>query len=140
MRCYHRHSFFPLVVIALSIMLVGFIAFTIKLDAPRSDFVEQTIESVDADLYQRDVDGALELAETSLVSEASLSEKTQASRRSLDALLALRVPGEYKGFHLEIVLLLNKIDSVLRGSGGAQSLDELVADLSHARETLPWKE
>ncbi|MBI5793671.1 hypothetical protein HZA87_01100 [Candidatus Uhrbacteria bacterium] len=113
MRYYHRHSFFPLVIILLTLLLGVFMLLTVsRQTAPPAD--EQTTTPVDAQAYRVSLVDLLTTFEAGIALAPDDPAKLVVAERALTDLLALRVPPEDKQLHLDFALTLTKIQTALK--------------------------
>jgi len=138
---YHKQSLFPLAIIFLTLALAGLMVFVIQEpvdDGSVSSVDTQTAEeiTVDPDVYREDLAQVLSVFETRLEEASDDLAKLVATETAQASLLALRVPVEYKELHLDLVIVLNDIQSALRSAD--RSLESSLADLEALKVTYPW--
>ncbi|MBT5808142.1 hypothetical protein HOI18_02595 [Candidatus Uhrbacteria bacterium] len=141
MRYYHRHSFFPLVIILLTLGLILFMFYAFSYqeveDTPRSS-TSNEVEVIDADSYREEVAYMLAVFEEDFDAASDDLSKLVSAEDLLASLLELTVPSEYKVLHLELAVVMNKIQVSLRSSD--RSLDEPVSALEQLKLQYPWLE
>ncbi len=114
MRYYHRHSFFPLVIILLSLLLGFFIFLTVSRERP---VVEQTsVAPVDEQSYREELMLLLTTFETDMNAAPDNAGKLSIAQSTFAEVIALRVPPEEKDLHLSLALALSNIQTALKGS------------------------
>ncbi len=127
---FHKHpSFFPIVLIALTVGLGAFMFSTISKDG--SVAVEQGSGTVDQEAYRAAVRAALAPV---LVPDGK--DRAGDVARAIDALLPLRVPPADMKAHLELVGGLSQIRDGLKGN--AESLKAGQTRLDTAVAAFPW--
>ncbi len=134
MRYYHRHSFFPLVIILLTFLLGAFMAVTLNRESSPVASVQEVIVPVDAQLYHDELVNLLVTFETDFALASDDVEKLVVTERAFTNLLALRVPLGGKQVHLELALLFTKIQAVLKSEDRDTSL--LLSEIQVIKETL----
>ena len=134
MRYYHRHSFFPLVIILLTVLLGLFILLTVSRERASLSSVQETIVPVDADLYHTQLVTLLTRFETEVSLASDDLAKLVIAERALADLLALRVPLDGKELHLELALLFTKIQTALKSED--RSVDTLLSEIHAIKEAL----
>ena len=134
MRYYHRHSFFPLVIILLTLLLGAFMTVTLNRESSPAASVQEVIVLVDADAYHDELVNLLTTFETDFSLTSDDVEKLVVTERAFTNLLALRVPLEGKQVHLELALLFTKIQAVLKSEDRDTSL--LLSEIASIKETL----
>ena len=114
MFIHHRHPLFPIVVALISLVLVVFMyyAFSFKTEIPITS--TNSVIAVTTEDYQKEsldiiasFDNKMTLA-TDPLAQLVVVEET------LNTLLALHVPNEFQGVHLELALSLNSMKETLR--------------------------
>ncbi|MFA4845525.1 MAG: hypothetical protein WC654_03130 [Patescibacteria group bacterium] len=135
MRYYHRHSFFPLVIILLTLLLGLFMVLTLSRESLLTAFPEEEITApVDAQFYRGELLGVI----TTFEIDVGLASDDLATlivvERAFEGLLALRVPPENKQLHLELALIFSKMQTTLKGED--RNIEAMLAQLQALKETL----
>jgi hypothetical protein len=130
MRYYHRHSFFPLVVIVLTILLGALIAITVLPNEEPTRVVDEET-SVDAGSYRENLTNIVREFENGFSQAVDGAGQKRAGAQALQALLDLRVPAEYKNLHLELAVFLSSVES-------GSTISDPLGTLQTIVETYPW--
>lgn len=134
MRYFHRHSFFPLVIILLTLLLGVFIIMTVARDQVQTVKPQtEVVVPVDADVYRADLINLITAFETDVVLTADTAAQS-ASEQAFTSLLDLRVPPEYKQLHLNLALLFTRIQTILKTDD--PNIDALLLELQEIKQTL----
>lgn len=137
MRYYHRTSFFPLVIVLLTLALGGFIFWSTRSEpGPATSPRAQEVETVDPDAYRSEVSQILSTFEERLAASQDDQDTRRAAQTALSGLLALRVPSAFKDLHLALAVALSQIDTTLQSGQGA--IDEPLADIQELKRAYPW--
>jgi hypothetical protein len=134
MRTYHRHSFFPLVIILLTLLLGAFMAVTLNRESVPAFSVQEVMVPVDGGLYHDELVNLLTTFQTDFSLASTDGEKLVVTEQAFMHLLSLRVPLEGKQMHLELALLLTKIQTVLKSEVRDPSV--LLDEIQAIKETL----
>lgn len=135
MRYFHRHSFFPLVIILLTLLLSVFIIMTVARDQVQTVKLQtEVVVPVDADVYRADLINLITAFETEVVLTADTAAQSVASEQAFTSLLDLRVPPEYKQLHLNLALLFTRIQTILKTDD--PNIDALLLELQEIKQTL----
>ena len=140
MRHFHKHSSFPLVLTLLSLGLVVFMfyAFTFEGDpvTESNKIVEEEVVTIDADQYRNDLSFIIR----DFSDEIGLAEDDLArllvTESTLEQLLDLRVPTEYKDLHLNLAVIIHQLESGLRSTD--RSTTEPLLALDALLAEYPW--
>ena len=137
MHVYHRHSLFPLAIIALSLLLAGFMFMTFNDRSVQPVSNQEPIETVDADAYERAMRAAMQAFDERYDLATDDAAGLAAAQTALSDILALRVPAQYKDTHLSLALALNQLQSVLdSGEGSSQASREAIRAIVAANAWL----
>ncbi len=123
-----RRSYFPLVIILLSVFLLVFMFFTLSFKSEKSGSpLEEPIEipTVSSQAYQTQVKEISRLFEQKLALANDRDAQRAIVEETLTALLALRVPVAYQTAHLQFALALNSMQEALTGED--QTMDAALA-------------
>ena len=138
---YHKHSLFPLAVIFLTFVLALLMVTLFRVptqsevvSSGNTSSVEEVTVSPDA--YRSDLAAALSTFSTDTTDASDDLAKLMAAEKAQQALLALRVPVEYKELHLDLVILLNDVQMALKSAD--RSLETPLAQINLIKETYPW--
>lgn len=135
MRYYHRHSFFPLVIILLTLLLGVFIIMTVSRDQTQTtESQTDTVVPVDAAVYRTDLVGLITTFETDVALTQDAQAQTLAAEQAFTSLVALRVPPEDKQLHLNLALLFTRMQTVLKSDD--PSIDALLLELQVIKQSL----
>ncbi|KKW32190.1 MAG: hypothetical protein UY76_C0037G0003 [Candidatus Uhrbacteria bacterium GW2011_GWA2_52_8d] len=139
MRYYHRHSFFPLVVIVLSVLLAGLIYWSVQQEAGGE--VERweggkVEESVDPAVYRDSLAQIVGTFEERMSSSQDDLDKLLAAQTALAGLLELRVPAEFKDLHLALAVAFSDIEDALQSQD--RNIDSSLAQINELEQTYPW--
>ncbi len=130
MHFVHRHSFFPFVVIVLTLLLGAIMVSTLPpKGAPEVVATEE--RTVDEGVYRDSLSQVVREFRGGFSQAVDEPGRAQAGSQALQALLNLRVPAQYKSLHLALAVFLSRVES-----GGA-SVDPL-AELQTITQTYAW--
>ena len=133
---FYRHSFFPFVIIILSLALAGLIYWSTQTQPPSSSVLIQEVEPVDPEVYQERLSDIV----TTFVQRTSDSqddlEKLLAVQTALAGLLDLRVPVQFKDLHLSLAVSLSQIQTALESDD--RNIEEPLAAIAQLTQTYPW--
>jgi hypothetical protein len=110
MRCYHRHSFFPLVVAVLTLLLSALLFYCAS-NNRNSDIGILAPPVVDASDYRADIASIVKIFSDSYAQAIDAAGRSDAGTKALHSLLDLRVPSEYKKLHLDLAILFSDVES-----------------------------
>ncbi len=133
MRYYHRHSLFPLVVVILSLLLVGFMYLTFeKPISNQSLLVPTETQEVSEEDYKAGLKNLVVSFQDQFEKSNDGLSQLILVESALKSLLDLRVPFQYKDLHLEIVVALNamKIELLSENKDASNAYQKLVDRLS----------
>jgi hypothetical protein len=139
MRNIHQHSFFPVAVLLLTVVLGIFIYLTVtstpEVTEPSSVNREE-VTPVDEGEYTQEMQAIVE----------TFFDVIETSEDDLDALIAaesaqfsmlnIRVPAEYRDTHLQIALALTEIQLELKED--ERNIDPLIEELQRLVEEAEW--
>ncbi len=117
----HR-SWFPFILVGLSAALLAVILVAYTPNDSRVDSSAPVVVAPTGEEY--------EVAVQMIVSNSSLSSDSEADKVAYDALLALRVPAEYKDVHVQLVLAFGQMVAGEDVAGRAR--------LSDIQKVYPW--
>ena len=132
----HRHpTFFPLVLVFLTLGLVGFM---VVMFAKPSSFGEKVSPTISEDAYRLEMKEFMASFETRYQAASDDLKKVVLVENTLNKLLSIKVPETYKDLHLELAFSLNAIREGLREKSaalaeGEQRLKNLLAKESWLR-------
>lgn len=133
---FHRHSFFPLVVVVLSLALAGLIYWSTQGEAPSSPISVQEVELVDADSYRDDLSGVVREFEIRMASAQDDAQRLQDVQTALAGVLALRVPTQFKDLHLALAVALSEMENTLESGG--HDLTQPIQKIAELKQAYPW--
>lgn len=137
MLSFHRHSFFPFVVILLSLVLAGLIYWSVQ--NPPSEIqtiIRQEVESIDQDAYRDDLSSIVKTFNERMDASQDDLEKLLATRMALAGLLELRVPAEFKDLHLTLAVALSQIQDALESDD--RNIDEPLVKIAQLVASYSW--
>lgn len=137
MRYYQKHSFFPVVIILLTLLLGGFMFFVLRGSFTQEQSTIQEPKLVNEDDYRDGVSGILQSFEEQFAVSQDNAQKRLATQSALNALLELRVPVEYKDLHLQLAITWNQIQTVLQDNS-ENELDASFKTIEQLKITYPW--
>jgi hypothetical protein len=115
MRYYHRHSLFPLAIIALSLLLAGFMFWSLqKTNTSSTTIQEQEVVSVNPDVYKADLKKIVQTFEEKFSAAQDDLDRLVATQTALTGLLGVRVPTEFKDLHLGLAIAMNQLEAALK--------------------------
>lgn len=137
MPSFHRRSFFPLVVIVLSLGLAGLIYWSVQ-NPPRETpaITQQEVESVDPEAYRSDLAQIMKTFHERVGSSQDDLDKLRATQTALAGLLELHVPAEFKDLHLSLAVAISQIQQSLER--GDQNIDEPLAQIAQLESSYSW--
>ncbi len=136
MRYFQRHSFFPVIIILLTISLAGFMFFVLRGSFTQISAMQEP-KPVNEEDYREGVSAILQTFEEQFVSSQDSAQKRLATQTALAALLELRVPVEYKDLHLQLAIAWNQIQTALQ-SGSQEDLTTSLKTIEQLKVTYPW--
>lgn len=137
MRYYHRHSFFPLVVIVLSVLLAGLIYWSVQQQAPTaSPITQQEVEPVDPAAYRDSLAQIVVTFDERMSSSQDDLDKLLAAQTALAGLLELRVPVEFKDLHLALAVAFSDIEKALQSE--ERNIDASLDQINVLKQTYSW--
>jgi len=104
-----RPSFFPFILLALTLILVTAFVFSASPKTSVQKTNKSSVSTVSDEQYQTALTAVLKKFVSVYDAAASDTEKTQAVQNTLNSLLSMRVPAEEKDLHLELALALQKM-------------------------------
>ena len=138
MRYHHRHSFFPLVIILLTLGLIilMFYAFTLESSPTTSSIqVEETV-TIDPEAYRSDLVYIIAQFDDDYSASQDDLSRLLAAEDALSRLLDTQVPSEYKEIHLELAVIFNQLQEGLRKAD--RSIEEPLNRLDLLTMQYPW--
>ena len=139
MRYYHRHSFFPLVVIVLSVLLAGLIYWSVQQPGEvggKVDKVDKVEESIDPEAYRDSLAQIVATFDERMSSSQDDLDKLLAAQTALAGLLELRVPAEFKDLHLALAVAFSDIEKSLQSQD--RTIDASLAQINELKQTYSW--
>ena len=139
MRYYHRHSFFPLVVIVLSVLLAGLIYWSVQQPGEvggKVAKVDKVEESIDPATYRDSLAQIVATFGERMSSSQDDLDKLLAAQTALAGLLELRVPAEFKDLHLALAVAFSDIEDALQSQD--RNIDASLAQISELKQTYSW--
>jgi len=131
-----RHSFFPLVVAALTVLLAGLVYGSVQTPSPTPGSAQPVVELVDAQAYRDSLIHIVRTFDERLTLAQDDQGKRLAAQTALSNLLALRVPAQFQDLHLALAVALSTMENAL--ASGDQTIDEALAQIAGLEETYPW--
>ena len=139
MRYYHRHSFFPLVVIVLSVLLAGLIYWSVQKQREvggKVAEVDKVEESIDPEAYRESLTQIVGTFDKRMSSSQDDLDKLLAAQTALAGLFEMRVPAEFKDLHLSLAVALSDIEKALESQD--RNIDASLAQISELKQTYSW--
>ena len=142
---HHHRTYFPFVLAAATLALLGLILFTF---GGRFRPVEpiESADPVTAVEYQADARAALKGLTAALTVAGSDAERVEILRDAQTELLELVVPAEFKDLHLDLVIVLSQWANVYEGTeetDGTKGTEDVEAVQARWQEIVtsnPWIE
>lgn len=137
MPSFHRHSWFSLVVILLSLALGGLIYWSTQ--APQtstSTIPVEDVESVNADAYRDDLAQIVKTFEERMFVAQDDVEKLRTVQAALSGVLSLRVPTEFKDLHLALAVAFSEMENILES--GSHDLTQPTAKMAELKQAYSW--
>jgi len=125
------------VIVLLSILLAGFMFWTLREDSPQTSTPSEDVVLVDAGAYQADLSNILQTFDERFSSAENDGEKLVVAETALASLLLLRVPVEYKDLHIELAVAFNQIQTALKGEEPS-AVESLLAKIEVLRGEYSW--
>lgn len=136
MPSYHKRSLFPLAVIALSLVLAGFMYWTFQDRSAPSTIAEEVVDPVDAEAYKDDLAQVVETFQARFAEAGDDLDKLLATETALAGLLQLRVPVEFKDLHLGLAVALHQIQGALKS--GQRDVQEYLDTIATLQGQYDW--
>ncbi len=137
MRFYHRHSFFPLIVIALSLALAGLIYWSVQHESSAGPGITvQEVEPVDPEEYRAALKDIVKTFTERLASSFDDLDKLLATQTALAGILELRVPVEFKDLHLSLAVAFSDIEKSLQRED--RNIDAALTRIDELTQTYSW--
>ncbi|MBI4592033.1 hypothetical protein HY733_01130 [Candidatus Uhrbacteria bacterium] len=137
MRYYHRHSFFPLVVIVLSVILAGLIFWSVQNEPSSTSVITtQEVELVDPAAYRDSLAHIVGTFDERMTSSQDDLDKLLATQTALAGVLELRVPVEFKDLHLALAVAFSDIEKSLQRED--RNIDVALAQINELKQSYPW--
>lgn len=132
-----HYSFFPLVVIVLSLGLAGLIYSTVQ-EAPPVESTTAVLvgDTVNADEYRDDLVAIVSMFDGRLTASSDDLDRLLATQTALAGLLELRVPVEFKDLHLALAMVFSDMENQLESE--SRDITEPLARFASLRETYSW--
>ena len=127
---HHRRSLFPFVIAGLTIGLavLMYYAFTGRM-TPRASVVSEP-PPISVSEYTTNLKNSSEMFLKNYVEQSEVSVRLVLVDETLQTLLDMRVPAEYKNLHLSFVIELHNLQQALKGQGeDAQVVFAKIEDL-----------
>jgi hypothetical protein len=134
MRYYHRHSFFPLIIILLTLLLGAFMVLTLTREPDTSGQTGEVVLPVDAQAYREALLEVVSTFETDVALAIDPSTQLVVAQKAFSDVIALRVPPDKKDVHLSLALLFTRIHTTLKSA--EPSIDALLLELSAIKQAL----
>ena len=120
MLFHRRHSFFPLVLALLTLLLIVLMFYAFTGTQPTANRVTSEVTPVSSQEYQQELRALIQ----SFIEQYGQKEddilRLVLVEQTLQSLLSLRVPVEAKEMHLSIAVELNQMQQALREKSGAE--------------------
>lgn len=137
MRFYHRHSFFPLIVIVLSLALAGLIYWSVQHESSAGPGITvQEVEPVDPEEYRAALKDIVKTFTERLASSSDDLDKLLATQTALAGILELRVPVEFKDLHLSLAVAFSDIEKSLQRED--RNIDAALTRIDELTQTYSW--
>jgi hypothetical protein len=136
MRYYQKHSFFPVIIILLTVSLAGFMFFVLRGSLAQTSTIQEP-KPVNEEDYREGVSAILQTFEEQFSVSQDSAQKRLATQTALSALLELRVPVEYKDLHLQLAIAWNQIQTALQGNS-EDELDAPLKTIEQLKIVYPW--
>lgn len=137
MFSFHRHSFFPFVVVLLSLTLAGLIYWSVQNSPSETQTISlQEVEPVNPDAYRDGLSDIVKTFQERVASSQDDLDKLLATQTALTGLLELRVPTEFKDLHLTLAVALSQIQDALESDD--RNIDEPLAQIFQLGVSYPW--
>lgn len=133
---FHRHSFFPLIVIVLSLALAGLVYWSTQDEASSPSILVQEVEPVDADSYRDGLSQVVKAFEERMAAAGDDVQRLRAVQTALSGVLALRVPTEFKNLHLALAVAFSEMENTLESGG--HDLTQPTANIFELKQAYPW--
>ncbi|OGL67131.1 hypothetical protein A2856_03625 [Candidatus Uhrbacteria bacterium RIFCSPHIGHO2_01_FULL_63_20] len=131
----HPRSWFPIVVVVLSVGLALFVASVVRDRVPVTTGASGPA-AVDDAAYRASVKATLVRFESAYAAADADLSRLAVVEKALDAVLALKVPAEERDLHLTVAVALNHMQNGLRGEDGALAKGRAALDAAYERS--PW--
>lgn len=109
-------SFFPFLVLALTLILVTGFVFSASPKSVEQKGVTTQTPPVSDEQYQEALKLVLKKFTTSFDATEDVSVRAQLTEQTLSTLLTMRVPGQEKEFHLTLAIALQKMKQGFAGN------------------------
>ncbi|HAU66412.1 MAG: hypothetical protein UT30_C0001G0085 [Candidatus Uhrbacteria bacterium GW2011_GWF2_39_13] len=136
MHYYQKHSFFPVIIILLTVSLAGFMFFVLRGSSTQTSAMQEP-KPVNEEDYREGVSITLQTFEEQFVASQDNAQKRLATQNALSTLLELRVPVEYKELHLQLAIAWNQIQMALQNDS-EDELDIPLKTIEQLKITYPW--
>ena len=137
MRYYQKHSFFPVVIILLTLSLAGFMFVVFRGSMTRGDSVVQEIKPVNEDDYRQKISEVLQVFGEQFMASEDNAQKNMVTQQALDQLLEQRVPAQYKDLHLQLAIVWNQLQTAL-ASGSQDDVSVSLKKIEQLKISYPW--
>ncbi len=116
MKLHHRHSFFPVVIALLTLILLVFMFLTFRKNSTSSIGHGQTVSPVSEQEYQTSLHTLMKKFTDGFPALNSQSARLSSVEGTLTSLLAFRVPFSQKDLHLSLAVQLNQMKDALHAN------------------------
>ena len=137
MRYYQKHSFFPVIIILLTLLLGGFMFLVLRGSFTTEETSTQEIKLVNEDEYREGVSVALHTFEEQFSLSQDNAQKNLVTQQALAQLLELRVPAQYKELHLQLAIVWNQLQTALT-SGSQEDVSDSLKTIEQLKVSYPW--
>ncbi len=118
---HQRHSFFPLVLAGLTLVLIIFMFYAFTEQGREPVSVMREPSPVSAQAYEKQWQQITQAFEEMYPNQSDDLARLVLTEQTIRELLELRVPAQQKDFHLSLVIELNQIAQALRARSGEAS-------------------
>ncbi|MEK7452533.1 MAG: hypothetical protein AAB664_04285 [Patescibacteria group bacterium] len=133
---FHKRSWFPFVVVFLTIVLFGFFYVSYRSKSLSIKNAPATVSSISDELYKKNISIYIKSFFDKYPSAKDDAERTMLVQELFNQLLHMRVPMQEKDLHLELALSLQQMKDGL--ANHSQDLPEGFARLKDAVTQTSW--